>query len=107
MVELTENFSSDKSETFCLCGERELMSHIYYCEKLSENREVKISHEKICNGDISEQKEILYRFEENFKMRENYKNQIETKEVTENKIMKISPCDPFVDPLLCNKFSNG
>ena len=39
----------------------------------------------IYDGDISEQKEVLYRFEEIFEVRGNYKNQIETIEVTEKK----------------------
>ena len=46
MVEIPENFSSEKSETLCCCGDREIMSHIYYCEILSENRKQKTSYEK-------------------------------------------------------------
>ena len=35
-VEIPEQFSSDKVKTFCLGGGREIMSHIYNCETLSE-----------------------------------------------------------------------
>ena len=30
MVDLPDNFSSGNTETLCSCGEREVMSHIYY-----------------------------------------------------------------------------
>jgi hypothetical protein len=49
MVDIPENFSSDTIETQCLCGEREVMSHIYYCDMLSENKCGKILYEKIYN----------------------------------------------------------
>ena len=74
MVEIPENFSSEKSETLCCCGDREIMSHIYYCEILSENRKQKTSYEKIYNGSISEKTEVYKWFEANFKVREIIQN---------------------------------
>ena len=63
MVEIPENFSSEKSETLCCCGDREIMSHI--CEILSENRKQKTSYEKMYNGSSSEKTEVYKRFEDN------------------------------------------
>ena len=105
MVEIPENFSSEKSETLCCCGDREIMSHIYYCEILSENRKQKTSYEKIYNGGNSEKTEVYKRFEENFKVRERIQNKCEITETAskvkqQRKIKKLPPCDPLVDPLV-------
>ena len=35
MIEIESNFLSGKKETFCFCGEKEEMPHIYYCELLN------------------------------------------------------------------------
>ena len=113
MVDISDNFSSSEIETFCYCGEREMMSHIYYCKLLCENNSELISYQKIYNGNITEQIEIFHRFEANFKIKE--KILIEGKEVKHpitnmkrnNKKRKKPPCDPLVDPLHCKKYSNG
>ena len=44
MVDISDNFSSREIETFCYCGEREMMSHIYYCKLLCENNSELISY---------------------------------------------------------------
>ena len=113
MIDISDNFSSSEIETFCYCGEREMMSHIYYCKLLNEDNSELISYQKIYNGNISEQTKIYHRFEENLKVREKINN--EGKEdkhpikiiESRKKKRKKPPCDPLVDPLLCKKSSNG
>ena len=39
MLEIPENYSSDIVQTFCFCGEREVISHIYYCNILKNNND--------------------------------------------------------------------
>ena len=114
MVDIPENFSSDIIETQCLCGEREIMSHIYYCDLLSKNKREKILYDKIYNGNLFEQIEVYQRFEENFEVRDKIKNgckNVKENEMKQNKKRKRqkteSPCDPFVDPLHCKKSSIG
>ena len=85
MVDIPENFSSDTIETQCLCGEREVMSHIYYCDIFSENKCGKILYEKIYNGNLFEQIEVYQRFEENFKVIDIMKNQCKNSKVIEIK----------------------
>ena len=113
MIDIPDSFSSSEIETFCYCGEREIMSHIYYCKLLNEDNSELISYQKIYNGNISEQTKIYHRFEENLKVREKINN--EGKEdkhpikiiESRKKKRKKPPCDPLVDPLLCKKSSNG
>ena len=97
MIDIPDNFSSGDIETFCYCGEREVMSHIYYCKILNEDNSELISYHKIYDGNITEQMKIYRRFEENFKEREKFLNEERNQ----------PPCDLFVDPLHCKKFSNG
>ena len=77
MVDIPENFSSHLIETPCICGEREVMSHLYYCDFLSENKSEKVLFERIYNGNLSEQIKVYNRFEENMEVRERIKNQCE------------------------------
>ena len=103
-----ENFSSHLIETPCICGEREVMSHLYYCDFLSENKSEKVLFERIYNGNLSEQIKVYNRFEENMEVRERIKNQCENTQLKERKRQKTdSPCDPLVDPLVCNQPSFG
>ena len=46
MVDIPDNFSSDSIENVCICGQREILSHIYYCNILSENKNEKVLYEK-------------------------------------------------------------
>ena len=52
------------------------MSHIYYCNILSENKNEKVLYEKIYNGNLVQQIEVCKRFEENLKVRERIKKSI-------------------------------
>ena len=114
MVDIPDNFSSDSIETVCICGEREIMSHIYYCNILSENKNEKVLYEKIYDGNLVQQIEVCKRFEENLKVRERIKNQFENSTLKEIKVIRNrnrkktdSPCDPSVDPLVCIQPSFG
>ena len=114
MVDIPENFSSDSVQTVCICGEREIMSHIYYCNVLSENKSENFLYENVYNGSLVQQIEVCKRFEENFEVRNRIKNQFENSMPKEGKIKRKrneqktdSPCDPSVDPLVCKQPSFG
>ena len=62
------------------------MKHIYECTELNVKR-IEVRYEKIFDGTISEQKEILQRF------RENLKTRTMLKENTTNHV--ILSCDPL------------
>ena len=83
MVDIPDNFSSDSIETVCICREREIMSHIYYCNILSENKNEKVLYEKIYDGNLVQQIEVCKRFEENLEVRERIKNQFENSTLPE------------------------
>jgi hypothetical protein len=59
------------------------MSHIYYCNILSENKNEKVLYEKIYDGNLVQQIEVCKRFEENLKVRERIKNQFENSTLPE------------------------
>ena len=61
----TEKISSANVQTFCFCGEREVMAHIYYCNILNQNNNKLISYERIYDGSIGEQIRIYHTFEGN------------------------------------------
>ena len=69
MVDIPYNFG--KTEV-CHCGETETMSHIYLCQYLNKEETV-IPYEKIYNGKVSEQTEIMKRFESNMSRRNELK----------------------------------
>ena len=110
MVEIENNFPSGNKETYCYCGEKEKMSHIYYCELLSENRKVNVEYDKIYEDNVIQQVQVYKRFEENFKTRENIMNvskrNIQSKKI-QDVIKRKAPGDPLVDPLDCKLFSIG
>ena len=83
MVDIPDNFSSDSIENVCICGQRGIMSHIYYCNILSENKNEKVLYEKIYDGNLVQQIEVCKRFEENLKVRERIKNQFENSTLPE------------------------
>ena len=70
MVNIPANFSS-ASETKCICGEKEELSHIYECKILSDNKQQQIEYSKIYNGNLKEQVTVYRRVSENLKNREN------------------------------------
>ena len=87
MINIPSNFiSRDKNENRCVCGKIEEMKHIYECTELNVKR-IEVRYEKIFDGTISEQKEILQRF------RENLKTRTMLKENTTNHV--ILSCDPL------------
>ena len=89
MVRIPANFPKPKTEYKCVCNEKEDMQHIYCCEILNNGRRTKIEYEKLYNGTISEQIEILRQFERNMEEREKL-----LKEET-------SPRDPSVIHCIC------
>jgi hypothetical protein len=111
MVDLPENFSPGDTETLCTCGEREVMSHIYYCRILNKDNSELISYDLIYDGSISEQKKVFYRFQENYEKREKLLTEereiIQSLKIHKTEKRKKPPCDPSLDPLHCKKFSNG
>ena len=50
MLEIPDNFSSGIVQTFCFCGEREVMSHIYYCKILNKETSELISYDRVYDG---------------------------------------------------------
>ena len=77
------------------------MPHIYSCMSLNERNPV-VPFEKVNNGSISEQHEILQRFEQNLNKRSEIKQKLKENEKENN-----SPCDRFSDPLNCSQYRNG
>ena len=66
MINIPSNFGKYSK---CKCGKDEDMSHIYNCNVLNKN-EGNIKFEKIYNGKLTEQEQILQRFRHNMKHRE-------------------------------------
>ena len=93
MVEIGNNFG--KNENCVMCQTKEDMIHIYSCEYLNK-QEIKIEFSKIYEGNLFEKIEVLRRFNDNMKKRNEEKSKF-----------KKPPCDPFCDPLNCEKFSIG
>ena len=93
MVEIGNNFG--KNENCVMCQTKEDMIHIYSCEYLNK-QEIKIEFSKIYEGNLFEKIEVLRRFNDNMKKRNEEKSKF-----------KKPPCDPFWDPLNCVKFSIG
>ena len=60
----------------CLCGENEDMSHIISCPILNKcENEENLNIEKIYNGSLTEQKQILKKFQQNFQEKERLENE--------------------------------
>ena len=72
MVEIPDNFKENSKENSCICNEIETMKHVYECKTLNIEP-VNICYEKIFNGNIKEQIELLRRFEENTEKRKKLK----------------------------------
>ena len=87
MTNIPSNFPKSNMKYECYCGNEENMKHIFYCKSLSNGIEQTIEYDKIYNGTVKEQKEILTIFERNMKRREELGK--------ENQI----PCVLFVEPL--------
>ena len=68
--------------------------HIYSCQYLNK-KETIIPYEKIYNGKVSEQTEILKRFESNMTRR----NELKIKSEQEKQNERDFPCDQIIDPL--------
>ena len=110
MTLIPNNFQSGKNEETCICGEKENMSHVYYCEMLNENRIIEEKYEEIYKNNIMKQKKILQTFERNLETREKLlKNTENKKELKKNEVnMKRKPhFDPSVDQLNCKIFCIG
>ena len=67
MIDIPMNFGKQSN---CFCGEKETMSHIYNCRIMNEQQE-RIEFEKVFNGKLLEQEQILNGFRNNMKIREN------------------------------------
>ena len=74
MVDIPANFGNSE---ICICGNEENMSHIYSCEYLNM-KEITSAYEKIFNGNLSEQIEIFRRFENNLKVRNEMRLEVES-----------------------------
>ena len=72
------------------------MSHIYLCQYLNKEETV-IPYEKIYNGKVSEQTEIMKRFESNMSRRNELK--IKSEQDKQNEWDNDFPCDQIIDPL--------
>ena len=72
------------------------MSHIYSCQYFNKEETV-IPYEKIYNGKVSEQTEIMKRFESNMSRRNELK--IKSEQDKQNEWDNDFPCDQIIDPL--------
>ena len=90
MVDIPANFGSRAQG---ICGENEIMQHIYSCKHLNNEKE-EVNFEKIYTGTLTEQVKILKRFRNNMEIR--------------TKLKIIIPCDRISDPLISAlEISNG
>ena len=96
MVEIPSNFG--KSDSICICGTKENMSHIYSCQYLNEKKESQ-PYGNVHNGKLNEQIEIFRRFENNMKERNKIKMNLEVEKVGQIRRFNKHPCDPSCDPL--------
>ena len=70
MIDIPANFSTKKeNKAKCICKENEDMRHIYNCEYLNSDKPDE-KYERIFSDNISEQKSVLKRFEQNMETRE-------------------------------------
>ena len=70
MVQIPNNFLKSENKANCLCGEIEDMSHVYNCKMFNEEMKPSENYENIYNGTITQQTEILKKFEQNMEKRE-------------------------------------
>ena len=77
--------SKEKNKSRCPCGENENMEHVYHCKYLNK-KELEVEYEKVYNGNISEQKLVLKRFEVNIEQRRKHLN---------NEFPNAIPSDPL------------
>ena len=88
MVKIPNNFPKSENKAKCPCGEIEDMSHVYNCKNYNEEKIPSEKYENIYNGTITQQTEILKKFEQNMEKKEQMMKEIETQ------------CDPLCDPRL-------
>ena len=65
MTRIENNFGNKEEK--CICGAIETMAHIYYCKSLNQN-EPETPYDRIYNGNLKSQIEILKRFEKNLEV---------------------------------------
>ena len=70
MVNIPGNFPKGETEYPCICGETENMGHIYNCEILSERKTQILKYEKIFDGTMDQQIEVLRNIKQNLEKRE-------------------------------------
>ena len=94
MIDIGNNFG--KTEKCSKCKTKEDMEHIFYCEYWSK-QENDIPYEKVYNGNLNEQIDILRIFEKKFEKR------------NEERLKSKNPsCDPnCCDPLFFVQYRNG
>ena len=73
MTNIPSNFTTGKNMNmiYCICGEKENMTHIYYCQKLN-SKEPETNFEKIYGENLKEIENIEKRFRKNMKQRETF-----------------------------------
>ena len=94
MIQISENFPMNQTETICCCGNSETMIHIYSCKYLNMEN-VNVIYKKIFEDNVKNQKQVYQRFKQNFDRREEMKNENSSHHSI-----------PQVDPLY-NLYSNG
>ena len=94
MIQISENFPMNQTETICCCGNSETMIHIYSCKYLNMEN-VNVIYKKIFEDNVKNQKQVYQRFKQNFDRREEMKNENSSHHGI-----------PQVDPLY-NLYSNG
>ena len=73
MVEIPNNYRSNKDEHKCVCGKNETTEHIYNCEQLnSDDQYNNIHFEEIFKDNIEKQVEISRIFFKNLQSREKH-----------------------------------
>ena len=101
MVDIPSNFSSEEeNEQKCVCKQKENMEHIYYCEKLNQNKPEEM-YKQIFHGRLDQQVSVFQRFEENFE------NRMEIIEKRNDSNHVIHNSDPLYSDLYSNGYGNG
>ena len=52
MVEKPSHFSSGDNNILCICGDKEILSHIYSCDILNESEKETLPYEKVYSGNV-------------------------------------------------------
>ena len=106
MLPIVANFSSDKSDKRCWCGEVEDSQHIYICKYWTDKSE-QMPFEMIYSENTPKIVQVYKQFKINYKLREDYEienqSREENKEKTHHAIPQSDPLFSFIEHSNGNK----